>query len=164
MTLSRKILEIFHPGFCWCCLSSLKTIGYWLTMTFCLDLDSFVRSTLLALGDLSKLCPPLSRRGDSLLEMSRAKKIFKMSRERSEIWTSGEKWWYCFLSSFISRSLRIPSCSQSFSDPHTGTKRLCEPLWQKLFCNETLISQRNNNSSWIERSPAQFWQITTLDW
>ena len=28
----------------------------------------------------------------------------------SEIWTSGEKWWYCFLSSFISRSLRIPSC------------------------------------------------------
>ena len=144
MTLSRKILEIFHPGFCWCCLSSLKTIGYWLTMTFCLDLDSFVRSTLLALGDLSKLCPPLSRRGDSLLEMSRAKKIFKMSRERSEIWTSGEKWWYCFLSSFISRSLRIPTCFNK--DTNNGLKlqrkgKLLHNTWISLL-----------NDKWAKRA------------
>ena len=54
MTSGKRILEIFNPGLL--SLSSQKTIGYWLTMTFCLDLDSFVRSTL---GDLSKLCLPL---------------------------------------------------------------------------------------------------------
>ena len=66
----------------------------------------------LSLWNQSKLIAHkiLSGRKISILLFNDGHTVWQVLTAWSEIWTSGEKWWYCFLSSFISRSLRIPSC------------------------------------------------------